>query len=301
MSTRFFCSLSSQQRREQIFGTAPHVTSWLLVEHPGPWSSKSFPDDLLPAPVSAHIDRIARAFGAGKRLIIRRHHRRDEEFRVFMAVTEEDACAISYFSFRNIDEFLACSAEEAIARAQLWTRPLYLVCTHGRHDKCCAKYGFPAYCALREMAPEDAWECSHVGGDRFAANILCFPQGIYYGHVPPEAIWDLVAEHRQGRMMLEYFRGRCAYKRIAQVGEYFVRDESGLRGIADLVLLGSRRVGPRQWSVEFASRSFNGGYEVEFLRGADVQHCLLTCGSNEPAAIAQYEFVRYSVIPGLRR
>src|SRR3712207_7735232 len=26
---------------------------------------------------------------------------------------------------------------------------LYAVCTHGRHDKCCAKFGLPVFCALR--------------------------------------------------------------------------------------------------------------------------------------------------------
>ena len=190
-------------------------------------------------------------------------------------------------------------ATEAIAGAQPWTRPLYLVCTHGRHDKCCAKYGFPAYCALREAAPEDAWECSHVGGDRFAANVLCFPEGIYYGHVPVDAISDLVREHGRGRMMLEYYRGRCAYKRIAQVGDYFVRAESGLRGVDDLFFLRSRHVGPRQWRVEFSGRSGNALYEVEFRRGDDVEEFLLTCDSIEPAAVPQYELMRYRAVAGV--
>ena len=36
--------------------------------------------------------------------------------------------------------------------------PLYLVCTHGKRDRCCARYGRPLYDALRERAgPDGVW------------------------------------------------------------------------------------------------------------------------------------------------
>ena len=63
---------------------------------------------------------------------------------------------------------------------------LHLVCTNGRHDPCCADFGRPVMRALTDAGAPDAWECSHVGGDRFAANIVCLPEGIYYGRVEPE-------------------------------------------------------------------------------------------------------------------
>src|SRR5205085_492850 len=53
--------------------------------------------------------------------------------------------------------------------------PLWLACTHGVHDKCCARRGLPVYAALAALPDETAWQCSHMGGDRFAANVLCFP------------------------------------------------------------------------------------------------------------------------------
>ena len=49
---------------------------------------------------------------------------------------------------------------------------LLLVCTHGRHDACCAERGRPFAAALAQVAPEETWEVSHIGGDRFAANVL---------------------------------------------------------------------------------------------------------------------------------
>src|SRR3546814_4969337 len=48
---------------------------------------------------------------------------------------------------------------------------LHLVCTNGRHDPCCADFGRPVVRALRAAGVE-VMESSHVGGDRFAANIV---------------------------------------------------------------------------------------------------------------------------------
>ena len=67
----------------------------------------------------------------------------------------------------------------------------YAVCTHGRHDKCCAKFGSRVCRAFRQEVGERAWECSHVGGDRFAGNVVVFPYGIYYGRVGPEDVPDV--------------------------------------------------------------------------------------------------------------
>ena len=66
--------------------------------------------------------------------------------------------------------------------------PLYGVCTHGRHDACCAERGRPVCAALSELRPEQTWEVSHIGGDRFAANLVVLPEGLYYGHVEPESV-----------------------------------------------------------------------------------------------------------------
>ena len=63
--------------------------------------------------------------------------------------------------------------------------PVLLVCTHGRHDTCCALRGRPVAAALAQRWPDWTWECSHVGGDRFAANLVLLPDGAYYGYLDP--------------------------------------------------------------------------------------------------------------------
>ncbi len=67
------------------------------------------------------------------------------------------------------------------------------------------------------------WESTHVGGDRFAATMVCLPSGIYYGRVTAEAAEHIVAEHDHGRVVLEHYRGRCTDVPVLQFAEHTVR------------------------------------------------------------------------------
>jgi (2Fe-2S) ferredoxin len=120
--------------------------------------------------------------------------------------------------------------------------PLLLVCTHGKHDRCCARYGRPLYTALCEQADDEwVWQSSHVGGDRFAGNVVVLPQGLYYGRVEPADAWALLEEHAAGRIHLERYRGRSCYRFREQAAERVVREHARALGIDDLTLLASER------------------------------------------------------------
>ena len=54
----------------------------------------------------------------------------------------------------------------------VWDDPLYLVCTHGKRNVCCARLGGPLAQALAARHPGQVWETTHVGGHRFAANLV---------------------------------------------------------------------------------------------------------------------------------
>ena len=60
---------------------------------------------------------------------------------------------------------------------------IFCVCTHGKHDTCCAERGRPAAAALEAAHRDHTWEVSHIGGDRFAGNMLVLPHGLYYGRI----------------------------------------------------------------------------------------------------------------------
>lgn len=135
-------------------------------------------------------------------------------------------------------------------------QPIYCICTHGRRDPCCAEYGRRLMRRLNEIddpsVQESVWESSHQGGHRFAANLACFPHGVFYGRVEPAEVQKVLTAHSKGLISLPHYRGRSAFSRAAQAADYFLRSRLDVRGLDDLQLVGEEEVGPQVVEVGFA-------------------------------------------------
>ena len=260
-----YCSRDSIFREEPIFATVPRVNRWWLFEYPGPWKSDAIESARLPR-------SYARDLPPGERqLLIRHHYRWVSPLRCYLADSYELSSFLSRIDLLNYCEPVEL---EALPRTVV-DGHLFLVCTHGTHDKCCAKFGLPVYKAIREIVGERAWQCSHVGGDRFAGNVVMMPEGVYYGHVSPEEAPMLIAACERGEIYLPAYRGRCSYPRIVQAAEYFLRRETGKLRWSDLRLVAWDR-----HSVRFSASE--GEFHVE-LKRTRLPFNLLTCKAHEPA------------------
>jgi hypothetical protein len=113
----------------------------------------------------------------------------------------------------------------------------YLVCTNGARDPCCAIRGPAVAQTLERVRPGQVYECSHLGGHRFAANVLVLPDGLCFGRLDARAAPALADELDAGRLPLEHLRGRTAFEPKQQAAEILVRRELGLDGLADLTLV----------------------------------------------------------------
>lgn len=134
----------------------------------------------------------------------------------------------SYEDLRNVELATAGDPLE---------HPLFLVCTHGKHDPCCARKGRPLFEALAEqLDPEWVWQVTHIGGDRFAGNLVCLPHGLYYGRVARGDAVGVLDEYFGGRVALAHYRGRSSWPFAAQAAERSIRENAGLLGIEDLHL-----------------------------------------------------------------
>ena len=272
---RYFCSAQSRFNCENMCGTAPKVKSWLLVEYPGVWRRDAIQESELPPGVRQRL------LEKGRCLLIRQAHDVPPSISCFKVSVTERSSEMWRFSLSRYEEILEASGPVA----ESVNDPVFLVCTHGNHDKCCSKFGLPIYDLLRQTTGDRAWQCSHVGGDRFAANIVCFPYGIYYGHVDLEDVPQIVDATSRKEIFLKNFRGRACYSKCDQVAEYFVRAQSGLLGLDDLTLVSSGEM-----TATF--RSANGVHSVAF-RAKDGLSQILTCKSESAKPIAQYELTQY--------
>lgn len=85
------------------------------------------------------------------------------------------------------------------------------VCVHGARDARCGECGPPLRAALEGAAAshEDVAvrATSHVGGHKYAGNVLVYPAGVWYGHATPEDAPRIIAHARAGRIVEELYRG----------------------------------------------------------------------------------------------
>lgn len=239
MAERFSCSVASVETGEPCFATASQVRRWILVEQPGSWGAAAVVQSGIPIDIATRLRAAARAAGA-RLLLIRRHGRSDPQVRnCFAVVSTQQRRRVERFGFTDPADLLAIDWSplrrfEAVG-GEPWGEPLYLVCTNGSHDTCCARFGRPVAAALDAAFPDQIWESSHYGGDRFAGNLVMLPDGIYNGRVTPDNAADVLTAHRDGRISLEHYRGRSFEPFVAQAAEHFVRVEHGLTGIDDVL------------------------------------------------------------------
>ena len=239
MADRFSCSIFSKELGEPIFATASQVRRWILVEQPGSWGASAVAESALPAEVAQGLRQAARRAGA-RLLLIRRHGRSNPERRnCFAVVSTAHVRRVERFAFTDPAELLAVDWTQLRLLAPVGgepvVQPLYLVCTNGSHDTCCARFGRPVAAVLDSEFEGLVWESSHFGGDRFAGNVVFLPDGIYYGRVAPERAVELVQMHADGVLSLDNFRGRSFTPFVAQAAEHFVRTQRQLHHVDDVV------------------------------------------------------------------
>ena len=123
------------------------------------------------------------------------------------------------------------------------------------------------------------WQSTHVGGDRFAGNLVCLPYGLYYGRLDAASAATVLDDLLAERVYLDPYRGRSCYSFAVQAAERAVRLDTGLNGVDDLRLVAAYRLAAGAWTVAMSAGG-RGIEEVDLLEEAgDLVH--LTCSSDE--------------------
>ena len=294
------CTAISRSYDEPVAGTASRARRWLVVEQPGPWGRDALRESDLPPTVARHLESVSRSLPA-RVLLLRRTGGGGTPGtrRVVMAGVSLPGGGgwLEQLVVDHVEDLLdldlaGVAAGTSIGGERLLD-PVYLVCTNGKHDACCAEYGLPVARALDELLPERTWECSHVGGDRFAGNLVCLPDGIFYGHLDPDTAVAAVAAHQAGRVLAPHCRGRSALPFVAQAAELLARERLGIERLDGLRYLGAGRDGDHH-RVRFVLVD---GREVvaTVRRGVDPVPRTMTCNV-APAHPPTHELVALQIV-----
>jgi hypothetical protein len=276
------CATLSRALEEPLYGTASVVRGWVLLEQAGPWGREAVTESRLDPDLARTLDRKAAAAHL-RLLLIRRPGR---------GASQPSTCFVAHTSRRDrwlerrrLDDpaelleldMAGVVAGERPGFGQEATEPVYLACTNGRHDRCCATYGRPLALALQASHGDLVWESSHIGGDRFAGNLVCLPDGHYFGRVGPGDAERVAGLHRKGALDLDHWRGCCTDPPVVQAAEWFARRRTGLVGLDDLVLDGRDRLAGGVDEVRFGLAGGRLRVVVRATRDADPRP--LTCHS----------------------
>lgn len=287
------CSAAAEVIGEPLAGTTASARSWLCVEQAGPWGRDALAASHLDQGLAAELGR--RSAGTGVRIVLIRRpgahpdRHRPVPRRVYLAHTAPGRTWLEHTTVADPKELLDLDFARAGAGVAglvgaVSAEPVLLVCTNGRRDVCCALRGRPVAAALAASHRDAVWECTHIGGHRFAPTAVLLPTGYAYGFL------DVVSAARlldSPAVVTRGCRGRSTWSPAGQVAELAVRSAAGV-GSPDALeaaetpapvpvpggqLVTVRHVDGRVWQVVVARR------EVAPARAA-------SCGAAPTPAVA---------------
>ncbi|MBV6623057.1 MAG: sucrase ferredoxin [Rivularia sp. (in: Bacteria)] len=219
----FFCAEESCELKEDPIGCALNRRYYVLLEFPPPWTSdpldsKALSDKFkaLKAAINEEVElylRLVFIYNAKyyekgyNRLII--YYQQEENFSVYLK--KEFVLSDINDAVPIIKKFIKGEILES-DNNHIQTRD-FLICTHGSHDKCCAKYGNPffrqALATVENLSLSHVrvWQSSHFGGHRFAPTMIDLPEARYYGRLDQKSFASILTRTGNIECFENIYRG----------------------------------------------------------------------------------------------
>lgn len=281
----------SRALNEALYGTIKPANIWFLLEYNGVYTNDAWGDARIPNEVKAKLNGVKKA----RPLLIRQPKQVNSvDRRVSLFVVNAAAEKPHYFRlyFEDYDDILALDIDAVLAGklAPAETEPLYIVCTNGKRDICCSKYGIALYDALINEAVDNVWQCSHIGGHRFAGTMLCFPYALCYGYLNPEDAALVVESYTREAILLNKLRGHAIYPQPVQVAEYHLRLALKNNDF-DALKFVDYQADEGAWQINF---TLNGKPYCVSIAAAEPLMVLTTTGDKEFSPQPQYKLIGIS-------
>ena len=140
--------------------------------------------------------------------------------------------------------------------------------------------------AWPQAFPDQTWEASHIGGDRFAANLLVLPHGLYFGRLEADTARGVARLLAAGEIDLDHLRGRSGLATPLQAAEAALRRHVDERRLSAVRFV-SREVSDGATDAVFDVSGRRYAVAVTSTRGTDLQK--LTCGALRENPVMHHE------------
>jgi hypothetical protein len=218
----FFCADHSREIKEDIIGSATNYQTYIIVECPTPWVYEAFNSKWVPDNLRILVEDVTRANLPIRFLLIANDQSHKVEETTVLIYQQNKGLSNGYqkqeFKLPNIEKvagvvskWLAGVSPDYEIESNI-TRDI-LVCTHGSHDQCCARYGNPFYFHAQNTISDlqlnhvRIWKASHFGGHRFAPTAIDFPQGRYYGVLDQDTFKSILTQTGDIQCLNAVYRG----------------------------------------------------------------------------------------------
>jgi hypothetical protein len=288
------CADAAEAAGDPLEGTAPPADHWFLVEHPGPWDRYILAGSGIDPAVADPLDRWARESN-GRVLLVRKPGRKTSAghrrwFRVDGRAGRE---SVRTGLFTAEAELVDVVADPGAGDAH--DDRLVLVCTHARHDTCCAVRGRPLASAIAAALPECTWESSHLGGCRFAAALVLLPHGIVLGSVPAAEGPGVALRYAEGLLPAHGIRGRASLPPVVQAAQHHARLKTGAYGVDALRPVDAVPAGDT-WHVRFTDPEVTVALRERRIETGRP----LTCAATAPGWMRVFDLLEVTLGPAPR-
>ena len=240
------CSNRAFAVGEPLAGTAPFAPAWIAIEQNGPFGRDALTESHLDPEIGQRVAQVCNSLSIRPALIRHpgRHaddHSKNLPRTVYIADSRPGQAQLVKAVIEDPVELLRIDYAAIAAGELMDAHPLadpvdeaiLLVCSHARRDVCCARKGRPIALelGLDPQFPDRVWECSHLGGHRFAATAVQLPHGWVHGRLEMESAKQLLLDADAGTVNWESARGRSAFTPGAQAADIAFRQAETITGI----------------------------------------------------------------------
>lgn len=298
-----FCSEICRAADEPLYGTATRADVWLLLEYSGRWGRKALPESALPPTIKDRLVEYEQAHDTARVQFIKKAPPYESDrIQFFIAVSNEEEPRLYRFDLDHYADLLSIDFDAVLAGDAAYDEyrrddPLYLTCTNGLRDACCARYGLDTYYGFEEVVGDDIWQTTHLGGHRFAPISMILPYGLHYGQIKPEEAREVVRATQRGEVYSPHFRGRTTQEKPVQAAEHFLRAETGDNRIDAFTLVSAEAIDEDTWQVELRDRDGT-LHRVRVAAGPFERPIRKSCADDFLSTVKHFELLSREVAPG---